>query len=220
MDAMNDHFHDFALPDTALTRRAHAFITDLCDPALVGHSVRSYLFGRELGSRAGLRPGEHYDDETLFLACLLHDAGLSAEGDRGGRFEADGADTAVEFLAGEGVDERRRDVVWQAIALHTSAGIADRMRPEVALTHLGTGADIAALRAQDLPEDLASRAHAAWPRLDVGPRLTQAIVGQARRDPAKAPLFSLPFELLRQTDPATPVPVWLDVVGAAWAGVP
>ncbi|WP_106401094.1 HD domain-containing protein [Actinocorallia populi] len=217
---MNDHFHDFALPDTALTRRAHAFITRLCDPVLVGHSVRAYLFGRELGTQAGLRPDEHYDDEVLFLACLLHDAGLSPEGDRAGRFEADGADTAVEFLAAEGLDERRRDIIWQAIALHTSAGIADRMRPEIALTHIGTGADIAALRARSLPEDLAARAHATWPRSDIGPHLTQAIVEQIRRNPAKASLFSLPFELLRQTHPDTPVPGWLDTVTAAWPGVP
>lgn len=49
----------------------------------------------------------------------------------------DGADVAAGFLEDRGLDGERARVVWEAIALHTSLGIAHRMRPEIALTHAG-----------------------------------------------------------------------------------
>ena len=39
----------------------------------------------------------------------------------------------------------RADRVWEAIALHTSAGIASRMAAEIALVHLGAGLDFLGL---------------------------------------------------------------------------
>ncbi|GGK77095.1 hypothetical protein Ppa06_38460 [Planomonospora parontospora subsp. parontospora] len=216
---MTDHFTDFAIPDTPLTRKTYAFVQETAPQAVLTHSVRSYLFGRAIGERHGLRAEHDYDDEVLFLACILHDAGLIEQGDRGGRFEADGADLAAEFLTGQGLAADRTRLVWDAIALHTSLGIADRMRPEIALTHTGTGADVAAFGAEQLPAGYADRVHAAYPRLGGGTELTDLITGQAARNPAKAPPFSFPAQLLRQDLPGTTVPPWREVVAAAWPGV-
>ncbi|WP_371287046.1 HD domain-containing protein [Mycobacterium sp. PS03-16] len=54
---------------------------------LANHCVRSYLFGRELAAAEGL----DYDDEDLFLACILHDLGVTGHGRGEQRFEVDGA---------------------------------------------------------------------------------------------------------------------------------
>ncbi|GIH96780.1 HD domain-containing protein [Planobispora siamensis] len=216
---MTDHFTGFAIPDTSLTRTAYGFVQDITAQAVFTHSVRSYLFGRAIGQRHGLRAEHDYDDEVLFLACMLHDVGLTERGERGGRFEVDGADLAAEFLAGQGLAADRTRLVWEAIALHTSLGIADRMRPEIALTHAGAGADVAAFGAEELPEGYADRVHAAYPRLGGGVELTELIIGQAARNPAKAPPFSFPAELLRQDVPGTAVLPWREVVTAAWSGI-
>ena len=87
------------------------------------------------------RPDQEYDDELLFLACVLHDIGLTPDGGGEQRFEVDGADAAVRFLAARGLSEERAEIVWDAIALHTSIGIANRKRPEVALAYAGIGID-------------------------------------------------------------------------------
>ncbi|MBO2465672.1 HD domain-containing protein [Actinomadura violacea] len=217
---MSDRFAEFSLPDTDLTRRAYDLVFATGTPALAHHSVRTYLFGRALGEAGGLRAGADYDDEALFLASVLHDLGLTERGNGGHRFEVDGADLAAEFLTANGLDGARVRVVWEAIALHTSQGIAHRMRPETALTHAGTGADVAGLGAERLPAGVAERAHAAFPRLEPGCGLTEIIVGQVARDPAKAPLGSLPYELARQAGAPVPELRWTDLIAAAWPGTP
>ncbi|MDL4770901.1 MULTISPECIES: HD domain-containing protein [Thermomonosporaceae] len=216
---MADHFAEFGIPDTDAARQADALVFEIESPTLANHSVRTYLFGRAVGEGLGLRPGTDYDDELLYLACILHDVGLTGRGDREQRFEVDGADAAGEFLTELGLPADRVRTVWEAIALHTSNGIASRMRPEIALTHAGAGADVTGLGARHLPEGFAERVHAAFPRLGCGELLTEAIVDQAVRNPAKAPLFTFPSGLLGQAHPGTPVPEWRRVIAAAWPGV-
>ncbi|OLT22710.1 hypothetical protein BJF79_14810 [Actinomadura sp. CNU-125] len=213
---MADFFADFDAPDTDLTRKAYDFVCTTGTAALAGHSARTYLFGRALGEGRGLRPGADYDDEALLLACLLHDLGLTEGGDGGERFEVDGADYAAAFLRDNGLDEERIRVVWEAIALHTSLGIAHRMRPEIALTHAGSGADVVAFGADALPGGIADRAHAAFPRLDAGRELTDAIIGQIARKPGKAPLGSFPAAMADQAGAGVPAPQWADLVARAW----
>lgn len=216
---MADHFAEFSMPDTDLTRRAYDLVFSEETAALAHHCVRTYLFGRAIGEARGVRPGDGYDDELLFLACVLHDAGLTERGDGGQRFEVDGADVAAEFLSENGLDDERVRVAWEAIALHTSQGIAHRMRPEIALTHAGTSADIAGLGAGRVPAALADRAHAAFPRIEPGCGLTEAIVGQIARNPAKAPMGTLPGEIARQHGVGAPVPEWTTLISGAWPGV-
>ncbi|MEU5879774.1 HD domain-containing protein [Spirillospora sp. NPDC047279] len=217
---MSDHFTGFAMPDSDLTRKAYTFAAEIEAPALVHHSLRTYLFGRAAGEALGLCPGTDYDDELFFLAAVLHDVGLTEPGDGDQRFEVDGADLAAEFLRGHAVPADRVDVVWQAIALHTSIGIAHRLRPEIALTHLGAGADVAGFGAEAFPEGFADRVHAALPRLTPDCGLPDAIRDQALRDPGKAPLSSLAFDLLRRARPDLDVFDFHDTAKEAWPGVP
>lgn len=216
---MSDRFAEFSLPDTDLTRQAYDLVFATGPAALAHHCARTYLFARAIGEARGLRPGAGYDDETLFLACVLHDLGLTEQGNGGHRFEVDGADLAAGFLAGHGFDGERTRVVWEAIALHTSRGIAHRMRPEIALTHAGTSADVAGLDADRIPGGVAERAHAAFPRLEPGCGLAEIIVGQIAENPAKAPIGSLPYEVARQFGTAIPQPRWTDLTAGAWPGV-
>jgi uncharacterized protein (TIGR02246 family) len=125
---------------------------------------------------------------------------------------------ASEFLRERGVDERRARIVWLAVALHTSDGIASRMGPEIALAQVGILADILGLGREELPADLVNRAHAAFPRNDLGFALAEAIVAQATAKPNKATPASLPGQLVRWHQPIGTLPDWYDLVSAAGWG--
>ncbi|MEV5320938.1 HD domain-containing protein [Streptomyces sp. NPDC052687] len=185
------------LPDTPLARRALDLVRETESTATANHSVRSALFARLRADHQGAEPGRDYDPELLFLACVLHDIGLTRAGDRHQRFEVDGADTAAEFLTAQGLPAADVDAVWEAIALHTSPGVAERRGILCALVHQGTGMDFG--WDTDCVDDATGAAiHAAYPRLSMATTLTDEIVAQARHRPEKAPLFSIAAELLRE----------------------
>ncbi|MFF9267052.1 HD domain-containing protein [Streptomyces rochei] len=185
------------LPDTALARRALALVRETASTATANHSVRSALFTRLRADHHGAQPGRDYDPELLFLACVLHDIGLTRAGDRHQRFEVDGADTAAEFLTAQGLPTAAVDAVWEAVALHTTPGIAERRGTLCALVHQGTGMDFG--WDTDCVDDATAAAiHAAYPRLSMATTLTDEIVAQAQRRPEKAPPFSVASELLRE----------------------
>jgi putative intracellular protease/amidase len=188
---------DPEFPQTQLAEVAGELARGAEPDFMYHHSVRSYLFACLAAAARGLTAGEDYDDELLFLSCILHDVGLTTQADRGRRFEVDGAEAAVDLLRANGLAAARAQVVWDAIALHTSAGIAEHRGNEVALTRAGIGMDFGS-DAELVPGELAAQVHDRYPRLDMARCLTDAIVGQARGRPRKAPPYTLPGGLVRE----------------------
>ncbi|MEU7900221.1 HD domain-containing protein [Nonomuraea sp. NPDC049152] len=188
------------------------FLRDIVDPAIFNHSMRSYLYARFIGEQQGLRPDLEYDDELLFLGCVLHDAGLSDEGNGDQLFDLDGADLAARFLTEQGMSSERAEIVWDAIALHLCHEIALRKRPEIALVTAGAGFDLSPGEPYTLPAGYADRIHAVLPRLHATAVLYDTIVGQALDKPQKAPPFSMAGELVRQKT-QVPWPTWQQLVG-------
>ena len=211
----------FDLPDTRVARHAYAFAARATAPFILNHSVRSYIFARSHAAHRGLTSGSDYDDELLFLSCVLHDVGLSEEGNGDQRFEVDGADTAAALLREYGMDERRIEIVWDAIALHTSQGIAERKGAEVALSQAGIATDILGAQREILQPGLADEVHALLPRENLGYALTDAIVDQALANPRKANPLTFPGQLLRLHLPHGAIPDWYQVLGqAGWGDKP
>ncbi|WP_158887265.1 HD domain-containing protein [Amycolatopsis anabasis] len=208
------------VPDTELSHAAWEFVRRIETPVLANHSIRAYFFGRAQGERAGLRPGVDYDDELLFLGAVLHDVGLTEEGNGSERFEVDGADLAVRFLLERGIDQERADVVWDAIALHTIPGIPNRKRPEIALMQSGTYLDVAGLGTGALPPGYAEAVHAAYPRLGIEAALSQAVVDQALAKPSKAAPGTFAAELAGQRVPEAKAPGWDEMLERSeWRGI-
>jgi hypothetical protein len=81
------------------------------------------------------------------------------------RFEVDGADAAAEFLKDNGVPQESVEVVWDVVALHTSRGIVERKRPEIALVSAGAGADVVGFGVDQLPKEAVAQVIAAFPRM-------------------------------------------------------
>jgi hypothetical protein len=207
--------HRMELPDSEIACAAKRLVFDVSPAFVAHHSLRSYLFARELAPAWGVKPDVDYDDELVFLGCILHDLGATdyANGDQ--RFEVDGADAAANFLRDRGVDEHRIVTVWQAIALHTSVGLAHRFGAEQAIIHLGIAADIVGADRHLLPPGFADLVHASWPRHDLGHALAEVIASQVEGNPAKGPPMSFPGHLHQLLYPTAPQLTWFDLVRAA-----
>lgn len=177
------------LPGDPLAREAIELIRRHEAPAVVNHSIRTYLHASAIADTRGITD---FPADLLFLACVLHDIGTADEFDGTQRFEVDGADAAAEFLTERGLSADRVDPVWEAIALHTSPQIAERRGPVTMLTRLGVLADFGAPGGVDR-----SGLETRYPRLDIERVLRDAVVAQALRNPGKAPDSSWPGGLLR-----------------------
>jgi len=164
--------------------------------AVANHSLRSFYFAELLAAREGCLEDAAYDRDLLFAATVMHDLGAGALAKGEARFEVEGADLAAAVLREHGAAERDVDRVWEAIALHTSPGIAERRGLLAYLTREGVGADFG--RHPELVADWAPRIHAACPRLMMVRSLVDAIVERAARSPAAAPRYSIGGELLRE----------------------
>ena len=97
-----------------------------------------------------------------------------------------GADAADAFLKDEGVNAERREIIWDAIALHTSIGIASRKRPEIALVHIGAGVDVIGRGLENLPKNLVAEALEVFPRPDFNQAFLKAVVDTVVHAPQSA----------------------------------
>jgi hypothetical protein len=131
---MADILSGIKIPDSKIAREAAELVRQHETEMLYNHSVRVFVFGAMKGVRQNLK----FDSELLYVAALFHDLGLvDAYHTDTKRFEVDGADAARQFLRSHGISEPKADLVWEAIALHTTPGIPRYMRPEIALTNDG-----------------------------------------------------------------------------------
>lgn len=137
------------IPDSALARDATALIRETTNELIFHHSRRVYVFGSLQARRLQIT----VDPELLYVAALFHDTGLVAPyRTTSQRFEMDGADAAREFLTEHGVASSDADVVWAAIALHTTPEVPYKMNPVIAATTAGVETDVLGLHLNALNE--------------------------------------------------------------------
>jgi HD domain len=169
------------IPDTALCNAAVDLLESSSPQFLCTHCLRTYIFGslavRSLGRSVA-------DEEAAFCAALLHDLGLIAPYRRDNRFEIDGADAARDFCTRHHVSPERADLVWRAIALHTSPGIATRLADEIALVHLGAGLDFLGLGLDQVPPQVLEEILAQYPRMKFKSEFRDLLVAHCQHNPA------------------------------------
>src|SRR5882724_464386 len=112
-----DDIAGIKIPDSKMARDLTQFIRDTESDLLFHHSTRVYLFGALTGERKGLK----FDPELLYVGAMFHDIGLTETFSHSQlRFEVDGANAARDFLHSYGIPEASVEIVWDAIALHTT----------------------------------------------------------------------------------------------------
>jgi HD domain len=149
------------VPDSKLAREITEFIRDAEPALLFNHSSRVYYFG----ALAGRRHGFKFDAELLYAGAMFHDIGLApAYSSDANRFEVDGANAARNFLRRHKISEQDIDQVWTAIALHTTPGIPQYMRPVVALVTAGVEMDVLGIDYASFTESDRNAVVQAYPR--------------------------------------------------------
>ncbi|QSB18854.1 HD domain-containing protein [Pseudomonas sp. 15A4] len=127
------------IPDSALARATTEYIREHEDDLLFNHSRRVFLWGALTGERKGLA----YDAEQLYVGAMFHDLGLVAQHRSADlRFEVDSANAARAFMHSFGLSEGDMEQVWLSIALHTTPGVPEHLRPNVALVTAGVEMDV------------------------------------------------------------------------------
>lgn len=136
------------IPKTPSIDVALSYARSHSDDCTYNHIMRSFLFGFCIASK--LPHLKERDHEVHAVSAVLHDLGWDSTGElvsRDKRFEVDGADAARNFLRslnqeGKAIwDSRRLQLVWDAIALHTTFSIVQYKEPEVVACWLGIIAD-------------------------------------------------------------------------------
>ena len=168
------------VPDTTLVRDAIDLSRRLLEPYLFNHVMRSWLFGILLSEGAEAAP----DSELLAVSAVLHDLGLTERYTAEDHFEVEGANAARAFLKGRGISTQQTQVVWDAIALHTTPTIALHKEPEVVMTHSGIAVDVLGVGLDRIPQDKQRAVLTEFPRLAFKNQFQVCLCDVVRRKPA------------------------------------
>jgi hypothetical protein len=158
---MSNLFFALTIPDSLLAKEATDLLREHSTDLLFNHSMRVYLFAAEQGRQRKLR----FDPELLYVASAFHDFGLIKKfSSPDERFEVDGANAARQFLTAHKVPEAQVEIAWAAIALHTTPGVTQYMRPEVTLLYSGVGLDVLGKGFDQFPSESREKIVAEYPR--------------------------------------------------------
>lgn len=126
-----------SVPDSPLIAEAIDYAQGLSAPYLFNHVMRSWLFAVKIGQAKAME----YDAEVMAVGAILHDIGLTdgVQGDH--RFEVNGANAARSFIKERGLSDRRAQLIWDLVALNSTASIALHKETEVALGTMGIALD-------------------------------------------------------------------------------
>jgi hypothetical protein len=159
-----------SVADSPLITMALDYAQKLCEPYLFNHAVRSWLFSELIGRIRGI----DHDREVVAIGTLLHDIGLTASVSGPNRFEVNGADAAVSFIKGEGLSDRRAQLIWDLVALNSTPSLALHKEPEVAVGTMGIALDYGGFGFELIPSADMTNVLSAFPRLKMKDRFAEA----------------------------------------------
>jgi hypothetical protein len=190
-------------PDSALARTAEERVRELSTPELHAHCLRTWAFAAMFAARER----RSHDAELLYLACVLHDLGLTPAHDQTDPsarcFAVEGARAAHELICGHGGGQDRARRVAEAISLHLNVTVPARLGVEAHLLSKGVSLDTVGRRLHRLPRTSVDEVDRHWPR----DKFTEQLVQSSKRQAAIRPqsrsafLHKLGFAQLLQANP-------------------
>ena len=207
---MSETIAGIRIPDSKLACEATELLREHGSPLLYAHSLRVYLFGAIRGRHRGWA----FDHELFYVGSMFHDLGLTPKyRSQDHRFEVDGANAARDFLRANGIDEPKAEIVWDAIALHTTREIPWHKRPEIALLNGGAAADVIGDGLDEIPTADREAVLAAYPRVDFGPGIIQTFKEGCAYRPDTA-YGTINADILERTLPGYRRPNLCDLIAA------
>lgn len=169
---------DFRPPDSALARDAEEACAEQ-PAAVIGHSYRSWVFGRGLA----VLDASALDEELFYVACLLHDHGI-ADPVEGEDFTLRSAARVERLFTEAGEPPESATLVGDAITVHATPGITPEHDGALGF-YVQSGAmfDLAGMRAGDLPRGFREDAIRAHPRAGVTREIARLVRAEARAVP-------------------------------------
>jgi hypothetical protein len=161
------------MPTTSIAGAATELCRKISEPWLFAHCKRTFAFGLMLGHEIS------FDGEKLYLAAMLHDAGLTEAYEHGAdpgfvrdyagssascfavRGSAVARSLADEYAWGEAPD---RDALAEAIALHVNVRVKGSQGVEARLVNIASALDVTGLRTRRLGSEAIGTVEDEWPR--------------------------------------------------------
>ena len=190
-------------PESSMARVAEDYVREVSTPELHGHCQCSWLFATLFAQR----DRAPYDTELLYLACLMHDLGLTDA--HNGRdptaacFAVEGARAAHAMLAEHDIPAERARIVAEAISLHLNISVPERLGAEAHLLSKGVSLDAIGRHAHQLPRRPVGEVIDRWPRNGFDDQLAAATRTQAQARPHSraAFLWQMGFDGLVRANP-------------------
>lgn len=169
-------------PDTVVATAAERHLETIAEPYMVNHSIRTWAWGRVVAALDGVR----FDDELLWVASLMHDAGVLEPHRRsaGECFSLRSADAARQVVSPFAWDAARGDRLAETITLHLNPYVPPARGAEAHLMSAGVLLDVIGVRFWDLHPEVVQAVLARWPRHDMKRRLWADFAGEALAHPA------------------------------------
>ncbi|MEV1130462.1 HD domain-containing protein [Agromyces sp. NPDC049794] len=176
-------------PETRVAHAAREVATEFCSPALLNHSLRSYVWAASYGVLNGIA----FDEELLYVSALLHDIGLVREFDSHDvGFEYAGAAVAWVFGASAVWSPERRRRAGEVIIAHMASElVGPETDPEGHLLSVATSLDISGARLNAWPVELRSEVIRALPRAGLAEEFVGCFKDQASRKPHSSPALAI-----------------------------
>ena len=159
-----------SLPDTPLITAAVEYAQRFCEPYLFNHSMRSWLFAAKIAHAKAI----DCDQEVVAVGTILHDIGLASSVSGSNRFEVDGANAVRSFVKERGLSDRRAQLIWDLVALNSTASIALHKEAEVAVGTMGIGLDYGGFGFDSISTADVNEIVAQFPRLKMKNKFAEA----------------------------------------------
>ena len=170
-------------PRSDLARRATELAEEVYGPVLLHHCLRCWYIG-DLFAQLEKR---RHDPELLYIACLLHDIGLTDQYRPTAKdapcFAVHGGEATRTALRAWGADDNLANTVAEAIAAHLDVTAPPENGIESYLLHAAARLDVVGARLSHLPRSLLREVHTRHPRAAFPSTLSRALAHEARKRP-------------------------------------
>jgi hypothetical protein len=172
---------ELAPPDSAMAAAALQLVTEVSEPWLLQHTLRTWVWGALLAKRDGTR----VEPELLYAGALMHDLGLTERfrGPDGECFAVSGARAAARFAGERGASPERARRLADAIALHLEVVVPLSRSVEGHYLQAGAALDVLGRSRGAFAPALRQRVLHDHPPLDMVERMPDALEAEARRSP-------------------------------------